>query len=247
MSRPEVVFADIIGSAIEKVLTAVLPVKVEEDPLVRRLRVRAGLVTLPEPILLNNPRWLKEPSLWPLFAAHHKVVKGHLRCDFGSAGPLTFSFEQEIKKAYPRVESCTVAQISELFVQLILIYLNHPMISGVEDLMVTIDPILNRAYDVIAKLDCDLIREVLGVNAADSFLQHRLALNPLSFAGSAEEALKRTTYKRENTNPGRAQHPKSRRVESDVRAIKCRQCQETLPKGGNFSAHNKICKMRKTK
>ena len=96
MSRPEVVFADIIGSAIEKVLTAVLPAKVEEDPLVRRLRVRAGLVTLPEPILLNNPRWLKEPSLWPLFAAHHKMVKGHLRCDFGSAGPLTFSFEQEI-------------------------------------------------------------------------------------------------------------------------------------------------------
>ena len=130
---------------------------------------------------------------------------------------------------------------------MILIYLNHPMISGVEDLMVTIDPILNRAYEVFAKLDCDLIREILGVNAGDSFLQHRLALNPLSFAGSAEEALKRATYKRENTNPGRAQHPKSRRVESEVRVIKCRQCHETLPKGGNFSAHNKICKMRKTK
>ena len=58
MSRTDVVaLADTVGKAIEKVLTTVFPAKVEEDPLVRRLRVRAGLVTLPEPVLLNNPRW----------------------------------------------------------------------------------------------------------------------------------------------------------------------------------------------
>ena len=247
MSRTDVVaLADTVGKAIEKVLTTVFPAKVEEDPLVRRLRVRAGLVTLPEPVLLNNPRWLKEPCLWPLFAAHHKVVKGHLRSDFGSAGPLALSFEQEIQKAYPRVDVNVILQLAELFGQMILIYLNHPSVSGVEDLMITIDPIINRGNEVFAKLDSDLVRDTLGANAADTFFQHRVSLNPLLFAGSAEDALKRATNKRDTSDPrGKPRERKSRRIETGP--IKCRHCLETLPKGGNYAMHNKICKMKKTK
>ena len=77
MNRSDKAFADTIGKVVEKVLATAFPAKVEQDPLVRRLQLRAGLGALPEPILLSNPRWLKEPSLWPLFAAHHKRVPQH--------------------------------------------------------------------------------------------------------------------------------------------------------------------------
>ena len=106
MNRSDKAFADTIGKVVEKVLATAFPAKVEEDPLVRRLRLRAGLGALPEPILLSNPRWLKEPSLWPLFAAHHKVVKGHLRCVFGSSGPLLLSFQPDAHSPLSSHRTC---------------------------------------------------------------------------------------------------------------------------------------------
>ena len=48
---------------------------------------------------------------------------------------LLLFFEQRDREGVPRVDGCVVAQISELFGQMVLIYINNPTISGVEDLM----------------------------------------------------------------------------------------------------------------
>ena len=218
---------------------------VDEDPLQIAIRERAGITsaaTLPKPLDLGNFQVVKDPHMWILFFAKTKVARGHFRSEFGTQGVLLQAFDVALGVAFPGASLFERRTLCDIFMQVGMIFINHPAAQGVDDLFLTLGSCLNSATHYITLLDERLIVESLGVSAGLLYKTTRLKLDPLNFACGASEAIrsvlrsarpKFTGEKRERGNQGQ-RAPRQ-----------CNRCGESIPPGGNFRDHRTVCKGKK--
>ena len=121
---------------------------VDEDPLQIAIRERAGITsaaTLPKPLDLGNFQVVKDPHMWILFFAKTKVARGHFRSEFGTLGVLLQAFDVALGVAFPGASLFERRTLCDIFMQVGMIFINHPAAQGVDDLFLTVGSCLNSA------------------------------------------------------------------------------------------------------
>ena len=224
-------------------LKMMIPPREVEDPLVVRLKLRAALTVFPLPISFATPQYVNDPPLWMYTCLQLKIVPGHLRYEFGTAGSFLLAFAAAVRAPYPSVTPATEQRLCSLFSSVCLNFINHPATRGVEDLMLTVEFSLADAEQVFTLLDGALIGEVYGREAERTYIATRERLAPRFFPGGAEDALRRATYKGSVVGDGRHDNRNKNSDQKKRRGEVQRECNRCKEKFcGPFSFHSKTCK-----
>lgn len=242
--------AEAITAGFREVLEACRPPVIVEDPLQAICRERAGYASanaLPQPMDLSNPQVCKDPYMWILYFAKVNLAKGHLQSTFGTKGPLILAFEDALRKIYPSIkgEASTLNScgLPELLCQIGMIFLNHPAVNGVEDLMLTLAPSILAAQELITEMDEKEISVSVGPAAAAAFAVAQRRLDPRRFAHVAAEAVKHAIkvsgQKREVSGTGAAHKRETDTAPGKKRHRQCRKCHAMIT--GSFKEHRSVC------